>query len=104
MFLLILFGITGYFMLRYGYTPAGAAVAAILGNGLETNFRTGLLLCNGSLLTFISRPWTGAVLAFSAVRLIYGAFGTIRLARRAAALRRQSLEEHQAAGAGSTDR
>jgi hypothetical protein len=34
--------------------------------------------------------------------IIYGAIGTIRLSRRAAAFRRQALAEHQASGSAST--
>src|SRR5690606_6116583 len=51
-FLLIFFGVIGYFMLRYGYSAAGAAIAAVLGAGLETNLRAGLLLKGGSVWEF----------------------------------------------------
>src|SRR3989337_1242237 len=46
--LLILFGTIGYYMRRYGYPVAGACVGLILGNGLESNLRRGLLLVDGS--------------------------------------------------------
>ena len=80
--LLILFGLIGYFMLRYGYSTAAAAVGLILGPGLETNLRQGLLLMDGSVWRFVSRPWTGTILAASIALLIYGAVGTIRMSRR----------------------
>ena len=41
-------------MLRYGYSTAGAAIAVVLGAGLETNLRAGLLLKGGSFWEFIT--------------------------------------------------
>ena len=58
-FVLVLFGVIGYFMRRYGYSVAGAAIAVILGRGLEANLRRGLLLLDGDWWAFVTRPWTG---------------------------------------------
>jgi len=95
-FVLCLFGLIGYFMRRYGYPVAGATIAVILGNGFETQLRTGLLLCNRSWLTFVTRPWTAIVLAVAFGFLIYGTMGSIKLARRAAAVRKQAVAMHRA--------
>ena len=94
-FLMTFFGIIGYFMMRYGYSPAGFAIALILGKGLEANLRRGVLLC-GDWWTFFSRPWTAGLLAVCLGLLIYGALGTLKLSRRAKVLRQQALEEHRA--------
>ena len=88
------FGVIGYFMLRYGYSTAGAAIAIVLGNGFESYLRRGLLLCDGSLISFVTRPVTALILAISFALLFYGAYGTIKLARQSAKLRRESLAYH----------
>jgi putative tricarboxylic transport membrane protein len=98
-FLMILFGIVGYIMRRYGYSVAGASLALILGDGLETNLRLGLLLCDKNLIRFLTRPWTALFVGISFALLIYGTIGTIKLARRAAAVRRQALAAHLASKA-----
>jgi putative tricarboxylic transport membrane protein len=95
-FLLIVFGIVGYYMLRYGYSTAGFAIAMILGNGFEANLRRGLLLARSDWWTFLTRPWVAVILGVSFALLIYGTIGTLRLARRSRAYRRQSLEAHHA--------
>jgi len=43
----------------------------------------------------VSRPWTAVILFVAFGILIYGSIGTIRLSRRSAALRRQSLAAHR---------
>lgn len=92
-FLLIVFGVIGYFMLRYGYSTAGAAIAVVLGAGLETNLRAGLLLMQGDVWAFVSRPLTAIVLGISIVLLIFGAYGTIKEARRESKLRRSAVSD-----------
>ena len=62
--LMLGFGVVGYFMLRYGYSVAGASLAAVLGAGMEHNLRSGLLLEDNSIVTFVSRPWTAGILLF----------------------------------------
>jgi putative tricarboxylic transport membrane protein len=95
-FVLVLFGAIGYYMRRYGYSVAGATIANILGYGMEGYLRKGLLLVEGSWWAFVTRPWTSVILGIAFGLLIYGTWGTIRLARRSAALRRQLLAEHLA--------
>ena len=80
-FVLITFGVVGYFMLRFGYPTAAAAVGMILGPGLENNFRQGLLLMDSNLWRFVSRPWTGGILLLASGLLVYGVIGTLRMRR-----------------------
>lgn len=93
-YLLIFFGVVGYFMLRYGYSTAGAAIAVVLGSGLETNLRAGLLLMQGDVWEFLSRPWTAGILGFSVFLLIFGTVNTMRTARGEARLRDAALARH----------
>ncbi len=94
--LLLLFGVIGYVMLRYGYSVAGAALAAVLGAGLENNLRSGLLLEDGSLAAFFGRPWTAGIMVVALALLAYGTWVTIRQARAAARAKRAALARHKA--------
>jgi putative tricarboxylic transport membrane protein len=95
-FVLLLFGVVGYFMRRYGFPVAGTAIAVILGSGLESNLRGGLVLENGDWWAFLTRPWTAIILSVAFGLLIYASIGTIKLARRAAAIRQQAMQAHLA--------
>jgi len=55
-------GVIGYFMLRYGYSTAAAALAFVLGGELERSFRLGLNLVDGSFVAFFTRPITATIL------------------------------------------
>jgi putative tricarboxylic transport membrane protein len=97
-FLMLGFGVVGYFMLRYGYSVAGASLAAVLGAGMENNLRSGLLLQDNSVWQFVSRPWTGGVLLLSLAFLTYGTVTTVKTARKAAEARRQAARAAQERG------
>ncbi len=97
---MLLCGFVGYFMLRYGYPPAGASIAAILGTGLETNLRAGLMLKQGDVIAFVIRPWTALVLSFAIGLLIYAIYSTVKLARKEKLAQRLALERHLAPRAG----
>ena len=104
---MLLFGAVGYFMLRYGYPPAGASIAMILGTGLEVNLRSGLLLKQGDVIAFVSRPWTALFLSFALALLIYAILSTWKLARkerlaRSVALQRKlASQSHPSTAAGA---
>jgi putative tricarboxylic transport membrane protein len=102
-FIMLVFGIAGYFMWRYGYSPAGFSIAMILGPGLEGNLRRGLLLFDSSWWVFLTRPWVMVILGISFGLLFYGTLSTIRLSRVSKAFRRQALAEHFASGSTSAD-
>jgi len=93
-FLLLFFGLVGYFMMRYGYSVAGAAIGAVLGSGLETNLRAGLMLMEGDVWVFVTRPWTAGILLVCFGLLVFGILSTARMARREAALRKAAFEKH----------
>jgi putative tricarboxylic transport membrane protein len=78
----LIFGIIGYYMLRYGFSVVATAVAAVLGAGFESNLRQGILLMDSSPIRFLSRPWTALILALALALLIYGTIGTIKMMRR----------------------
>jgi putative tricarboxylic transport membrane protein len=80
--LTLIFGLIGYFMLRYGFPVVATAVAAVLGAGFETNLRQGILLMDSDPVKFLSRPWTAAILSVALLLLVYGTISTIRLMRQ----------------------
>ena len=101
-FMLVFFGLVGYFMRRYGYSVAGAAIAVVLGAELEANLRRGSMIVD-NWWQFVSRPWTAIVLAVAFGFLIYGTVGTIKLTRRAAAIRKKAIAEHLTGIAGQDE-
>lgn len=78
----LVFGFIGYFMLRYGYAVAAAALGVILGDEIESTLRQGILIADGSFLTFVSRPVTAIVLTLALLLLAYGIRGEWRSRRR----------------------
>lgn len=78
----LIFGLIGYFMLRYGFPVVATAVAAVLGSGFETNLRQGILLMDSSPIKFLSRPWTAGIMAVVVLLLTYGTYNTVKLIRR----------------------
>jgi putative tricarboxylic transport membrane protein len=96
----LVFGVLGYFMLRYGFPPAAAALAAILAYDFERTFRQGLSLVGNDPIAFVSRPLTAIILVFAVGVAIYG-FGSQRRMRKldakAAAILAAAEEEEKRA-------
>jgi putative tricarboxylic transport membrane protein len=92
--IMLFFGVIGYFMLRYGFPTAGASIAFILGTGLEINLRSGLMLKQGDVLAFVSRPYTAIILCFSLVLLVFAIRSTIKLGRKEKLAREMALRRH----------
>jgi putative tricarboxylic transport membrane protein len=78
----LVFGFIGYFMLRYGYAVAAAALGVILGANIESTLRQGLLIADGSVATFLARPVTAVVLLLALLLLAYGIRSEWRARRR----------------------
>jgi putative tricarboxylic transport membrane protein len=62
----------GYFMYRYGFSPAAASLAVILSRGFEDGMRHGLSLSDDSWLVMLSRPVTAGLLAVTVLFLLGG--------------------------------
>jgi putative tricarboxylic transport membrane protein len=65
-FIMIIFGLIGYCLRRLGYELAPMLIAMILGPFMETNFRNSLLISDGSLKIFITRPISAILLIAAA--------------------------------------
>jgi len=77
----LIFGVIGYYMRRYGYSVAAAALAVVLAEGFEKNLRSGLALYDNNVWTFVSRPMTAALLLLALAFLIFGIRGERRMRR-----------------------
>ncbi|WP_407520863.1 tripartite tricarboxylate transporter permease [Methylobacterium oryzisoli] len=85
-YVMIAFGLLGYLMRKTGYEPAPLVLAFVLGPLLENNLRKALILSQGDLSTFVSRPISAVCLAFAALLLIAPLLPALRRKREAVAL------------------
>jgi len=69
-FLMVLFGILGYLMKKFGYEGAPLVLAFVLGPILEQSLRQSLLISGGSLLILVTRPISATALTFAFVLLL----------------------------------
>lgn len=67
---IIVFGIIGFLLRRFGFSVAAAAIGFILSDLLESSFRHGVLITRGSLVDFFTRPVTLALLVLAAAILV----------------------------------
>ena len=85
-YVMIAFGVIGYFMRKLGYEPAPLVLAFVLGPMLENNLRKSLILSQGDLMTFVERPISAACLAFAVALLIAPLLPSLRKKRELVAL------------------
>jgi putative tricarboxylic transport membrane protein len=67
--LMLGFGLVGYFFLKVGVEPAPFVLGFVLGPMLEENFRRAMLISGGELTVFIERPISAVLLAGAALLL-----------------------------------
>ena len=67
--LMVIFGVIGYLMKKYGYEAAPMVMAMILSPLMENNLRQSLALSHGSFMIFFTRPLS-AVLMITAIALL----------------------------------
>jgi putative tricarboxylic transport membrane protein len=68
-FVMVMFGVLGYLMRKFGYEPAPLVLAFVLGPMLENNLRKSLILSHGDFTIFIERPISATCLVLAAVAL-----------------------------------
>jgi putative tricarboxylic transport membrane protein len=83
---MVAFGVLGYVMRRMSYPMAPLVLGIILGDLLDKNLRRGLILSDGSLEPFLTRP-ISAVLAAACLLTIAMSVPAVRHGARAAARR-----------------
>jgi putative tricarboxylic transport membrane protein len=78
LFLLVLFGILGYLMRKFGYEGAPMVLAVVLGPLAETSLRQSLLMSRGSFLIFVTRPICAIALGVALSLLLSNIFPLIK--------------------------
>lgn len=67
---MVAFGVIGFILRRFGYPMAPLVLGIVLGDLLEKNFRRGLVLSDGDLSPFFTRPISGTLAAILALVLL----------------------------------
>jgi putative tricarboxylic transport membrane protein len=80
--IMILFGLVGYVLRKFQYEEAPLILAFILGPILEQAFRQSLIMSNGSLGIFVTRPIAIVALSLSVALLASTVIGIFRQARK----------------------
>jgi putative tricarboxylic transport membrane protein len=80
--IMIIFGVAGYILRKAGYELAPLIMALVLGPMMETNWRSALIMSDGSPVIFVARPISLICLIISALLLLSTAFSTYRKAKK----------------------
>ena len=81
--LVLLFGLVGYFFIKIGVEPAPLVLGFVLGPMLEENFRRAMLISSGDMSVFVKRPISAVLLAISVALLAALLVPAIRTRREA---------------------
>jgi putative tricarboxylic transport membrane protein len=87
MFMMLIFGILGFLMKKFGYEGAPLILALVLGQKLETSLRRSLIMSFGDFSIFFSRPIS---LAFLLIAFALVVIPIITQRKRLAALEEES--------------
>ncbi len=74
LYLMLAFGLIGYFMRKYGFPIAPAVLALVLGDLAELSLRRSLLLSLGDPLILVSRPISTILLVAAIFSILYPLF------------------------------
>jgi len=80
---MLIFGVLGYVLRKLTYEPAPLVLAFVLGPMLEKNLRQALILSDGSLHVFLTRPLSAASLLISLFLLLSALLPSLQKRRRA---------------------
>jgi putative tricarboxylic transport membrane protein len=81
--LVLLFGLVGYFFIKVGVEPAPLVLGFVLGPMLEEHFRRAMLISSGDMTVFVTRPISAVLLAMAVVLLAALLSPAIRARREA---------------------
>jgi putative tricarboxylic transport membrane protein len=85
LWIMLVFGVLGFGLQRYGYPVAPIVLGLILGPMLETHFRRALILSRGEYGIFLQRPIAAGLLAVAAIYLLMPALLWVWRRRRVVA-------------------
>lgn len=84
LWMIVAFGIIGYLFERWRFPIAPMVLGCILGPVAETSFLTTMISYRNDWTVFFTRPVSGAVMALTAIALLYPFFRQMRRRRQAA--------------------
>jgi putative tricarboxylic transport membrane protein len=67
----LLFGLIGYFMTKYEFSPSAMILGLVLGKMMEETFRRQLMITNGDYSSFFTQPISLVILLISLASLAY---------------------------------
>ena len=82
LYVMLLFGVVGWLMRKFGYEGAPLILAFVLGPMLENALRQSLLISQGSFLIFFTRPISAVALGFAFVLLLTTLFPNFKKRRQ----------------------
>lgn len=74
LYVMLIFGLFGWVMRKFGYEGAPLVLAYVLGPMLENALRQSLLISQGSFMIFFTRPISGIALGFAFLLLLSNLF------------------------------
>ena len=83
--LVCVFGVLGYLMKKFGFEPGPLLLAFVLGSLLESSTRRSLILFEGDVTGFLTRPISGTLVAVLVVVLLLPLVAWLRRRRAGAA-------------------
>jgi putative tricarboxylic transport membrane protein len=83
-FMVAVFGLFGYFLIKFGYEAPPLLLGFVLGRLMEEKLRQALVISRGSLMTFVERPLSGALLLLAVLVLVVAILPNIRKKREEA--------------------
>ena len=81
--LMLLFGVSGYLMRKLDYPMAPMVLAIVLGPLAESSLRQSLLLSEGSMMVFIDRPIAGPIMGIAVLLFLMPVYKAIKRKRAA---------------------
>jgi putative tricarboxylic transport membrane protein len=76
--LMLIFGVSGYLMRKLDYPMAPMVLAIVLGPLAESSMRQALMLSEGSLLVFIQRPISGPIIGGAMLLFLLPVFKAVK--------------------------
>ena len=81
-FVMIVFGIIGFFMKKFGFPVTPLCISLVLGKLFETNLRRSLILSDGSPFVFFTRPISCGILILAAFMLFFPIISNFLVSRK----------------------
>ncbi|WP_134704593.1 tripartite tricarboxylate transporter permease [Ammoniphilus sp. YIM 78166] len=69
--IMLAFGLIGYFMKKYEFSPASLILGLVLGKMMEETFRRQLLITDGNYASFFTQPISAVIIMLAIVSLFY---------------------------------